>query len=110
MNDKTIKAEICFGTEFDGAGKRIDALQLLAATQKIESMALDVFGGYTWLSSEGGWLNESRVPVVEPGRILVIQCASCKTFEVRALAAFIRDQLNQSCVCLTISPVDMTFV
>lgn len=109
MSDN-IKIEISFGTGHDKDNKPIDSLALFRAINQIEKLALSLFGGYTWVETEGGWLDENQIAICEPGKTLSIMTNSNKQHEARQLAVFIRDQINQSCVCLTITPVQFTFI
>lgn len=106
----SIRAEIVFGIGSDKNGKPISALKALAAIGKIENLACDIFGGFTWTTTQGGWRDAFKNIVIEEGRKITIDTLSTKRHEVSKLAEFIRDELRQSCVTLTITPVDFAFV
>ncbi len=107
-----IKAEITFGIERDKNNDALDTTthEMWSLREQIEKLACELFGGYTWIDTRGGWVDPNKIIIREDGRILSILTTDNKTHEVLGLAKFIRDALNQSCVAVTITVVSTQFV
>lgn len=105
-----IRAEVTFGTQFDRDNREIDSLVIDAVLRKIDALAVELFGGVTWIDTHGSWESPAGEIVTEQGQIIIINTFSSHTHEVFALAKFIRDELRQTCVALSITPADFSFV
>jgi len=105
-----IKAEITYGHTFDKAGNMLSPSDLLQARDKIVNLAIELFGGFTSLPTFGGWKSPEGSTVFEDGTCLLIITDANKRHEIEGFARFVRDQLRQQSVALTISPVEFTII
>jgi hypothetical protein len=109
MNSK-IKIEIGFGV-----GEDKDRNPLQAVDQKLERVAQYVaanFGGYTFISTTGGWINPQGILVSEAGMTLFIMADDTEDNRVNAgiLACFVRDVMHQACVAFTITQCQFQYL
>jgi len=108
----SIKAEIAFGAGFDRDNKVIKstASWVCEAQDDIQRLACELFGGFTWIKSVGGWAAHDDKVILEEGRVIIVNTTESKRHEVIKFAEYVRDQLRQTAVALTISPVEFTII
>lgn len=126
---KKLKIEFGFGVGEDKYRKPIASVTLDQALGIICELAAKRFGGYTLYDTVGGWVNPKTNNLIkEPGMTLMVFCSihsdpfspGSNIVEERmrkeALDAsqnfvkVIKDVLNQECVCVTTTEVDMTCI
>ena len=114
MSSFTHKIEIGFGVQLTSDGKRIDRGAAGAALHRIGEEALRLFGGFTLVNTQGAWRSVDGRVFRENGRTLMVLVNEEETpsFRRRAavLAEYIRNELLQMAVVLTISNVNSHYV
>lgn len=117
---KHYRIEFGMGTGYDKDGRLLAAMPgpwFHNAFNQIEQRAIDLFGGFTWVNTVGGWKDDAGIVTCEPGRTLLIysgeiwEQSNGNTVErAKNLAQFIAQKLNQQAVALSIQETDFQFV
>ena len=108
------KIEFGFGVGEDRDGNAISIERRNTALAEIKRVAVEFFGGYTIVTTDGGWKNARGMLVEEQGRTLFVLIDESKGerhfFRADAMAEIIKGQLNQESVVVTKTAVEFTFV
>lgn len=105
-----LKATIDAGTGQDFRCAPLAPEVVAAAIAKCQARALELFGGYTILRTEGGWRDGVR-DFRETGiRFEVYASGTNATPKMRAFARYVSDRLQQVCVTLHIEAYEVDYV
>lgn len=106
----TLKIEFCFGTGFDRNQNPLTVEERRFGLNQIKQGAVEIFGGYTLVDTEGGWRNPAGVLVEETGKSLVIYTIEKPSFIVRekieGMISIIKMALRQETICVVQTPVN----
>ena len=89
-----------FGIQFDKDGIGIKHLDAAIALESINRTAVELFGGYTLIETEGGRKNDKGELVEEKGRSLIVYVDNLKDIDgpIAKMFATIKTELNQEAV------------
>lgn len=108
------KIEFGFGVGEDRNGDIITLERKTDAMHEIKRVAVELFGGYTLVKTDGGWKNACGRLVTEPGYTLVILVESDTRYfdedPIKSMARVIKEQLFQEAVAVTVIEANWDFL
>jgi hypothetical protein len=109
MKSTHARVEVGFGLGFDKNHQPITSSHF--QLEAIKSKAVELFGGYTYYPSDGGWRHSDGELATEPGGTLLIFTDTPQLLpKANELCQFIKRVLNQEAVALGITEAQFTYV
>lgn len=101
-----LRIEFDFGIGRDKDGLMIPAIAFIPALARIKKKAVELYGGYTIYTTQGGWVNNGAL-IEEDGRTLLIYTTEGVDHKVHEMANFIKEVLDQEAVYVSYQPVTL---
>ncbi len=112
MKNKYLRIEVGFGMGFDKNHQPLENAPALL--ERVKSKALELFGGFTFYTSQGGWRHADGQLATEDGGTLLIFASDlpgrAAETDARNLATFVKQALNQEAVALGITSAEFEYV